>query len=88
MLVDFVALVHLEVFSYPAEGRLKPLTVERFQEVINSMNFKSLDRVVIIRRHKDDRRQALCAERLYDTKAVKLRHLYVQKHDIWRVCGD
>ena len=70
----------------PVECGLKPFVAEGLQQVVGGVCLERPNRVLIVRRHEDDLRQARCPrvsrEQIDHGKAVEFRHLHVEKHDV------
>ena len=64
-------------FDNAMHGLRKQPLVDRLQQVINRMNTKCLDGVLVVSRHEYDGGSAQRIERIHDLKPIRVRHLNV-----------
>src|SRR5262249_22544178 len=67
---------------HPAQRLLKSGVIKRLQQIIERTGFKGTQRVLIVCGHEDHCWRQLVAQHLEHVKAVALRHLHVQKHEV------
>src|ERR1700752_3389212 len=75
---SFATLVNLDLCFDSLPGRIESLVVERFQQVVDRMHFKSAHRILIVSSDEDDVRSLLPLERRQYLEAAELGHLYIQ----------
>src|ERR1700728_3216818 len=61
----------------------KPLLRHRLQQVINSINLKSLNRVLVMCRDEDHLRHLFCSDFSHYREPVHLWHLDIQEDEVW-----
>src|SRR5262249_6121033 len=64
------------------DSLVKALLIERLQQIIQCIYFKSADGVLIIRSHEDNRGYLLWRQRLKHPEPVDSGHLDVEKHKV------
>ena len=72
-----------EVLACVSERGSEPLGAERFEQVIERVDFERGERVFVVRGDEDNGRHVL-AERARECEAIHLRHLDVEKHQVGR----
>ena len=69
-------------FLGPPHRRLQARLAERLEQIVQGVDLKGPDGVLVVGRDKDDGRRV--CQRLDDAKAVQARHLDVQQHQVGR----
>jgi len=69
----------------PTQRLVKTRVVKGLQQVIKSVELKSLQRLLVEGGYKNDRRKPLRFDTLQHSKAIEFRHLYIEKNKIGRV---
>jgi hypothetical protein len=64
------------------DGRDEAFAVEGLEQVVERVDFKRLNGVMVEGRDEDDERQVIRLERVEHGEAVNLRHLHVEQHEI------
>src|SRR5262249_1660169 len=68
------------------QSLVEPLAVERLEQVIERVDFKGAQRILIVGRDEDDHRSLL--DRLQYAEAVEFRNLHIQEEEVWLVSLD
>jgi hypothetical protein len=68
----------------PLEGRLKALPAKRLQQVVERLDVKRADRVLVVGGDEHGRRHPIDANRLDHLEAIHSRHLQIEKHQVRR----
>src|SRR5438034_1090251 len=69
-------------FARMRQRFLETLTVERFQQIINRVHFKGLERVLVVSRHKYHQRHRLARDRRTNLETTEPRHLHIEKNQV------
>ena len=72
----------------PREGLRKAFLRHRLEQVVDGIDFKCLDRVFVMRRDEHHSRHVLCANFLHNRESVHLRHLHIEKNEVWAGLAD
>ena len=78
-----LAVVGFKKFSpRPFDGMMKPSLIKRFEQVIKSVRFKSLDRELIVGGGENGDGHFLGREGAQNLKTIRVRHLDIEKQQI------
>ena len=64
------------------QGTRKARIAERLKQVVESPGFESLQGVLIVSGHENDRRRSVSAEHLEDVEAIVLGHANIEEHQV------
>jgi hypothetical protein len=82
----------LDMTDHPIERGLEPLVRKWLQQIVDGVRLEGAERVLVVRGDEDHRGSgawvALGGERRRDRKAVHLRHLHIQEHQVDRGAGE
>src|SRR5215470_10545067 len=70
------------------EGARKTRVIERFQKIVKSPRLEGTQRILVESCHENDRPRQIIAEHFKHIETVQLRHLHIQKHDVWVPIAD
>src|SRR2546423_1456148 len=84
---------------YAVQGCKEAVLIKRFQQVIERLDLKCTQGILIVCRHKDHDWHLFYPNRLDNAKAIDLRYLNIQKYDLrlelldvtncaLAICGD
>src|SRR5207247_6186985 len=57
----------------------QPIILERLEQIVERVDFKGADGVLIKSGHEDDQRQTVCRQRCENSEPVQAWHLHVEK---------
>src|SRR5215470_20002289 len=70
------------------QGYMKALLGKGFEQIIQGLGVKCLERVAIVGGDEDSQRHALDADGVNHLEAVHLRHLNIEEHEVGVACED
>ena len=88
VLVEGGEVAGLQVAAHAVHGGLQPGGGEGFEEVIEGVDFKGGDGMLVVSGDEDDGGQAGRGQGAQDIEAADLGHLDVQKHEVGAAGAD
>src|SRR5215510_13720188 len=85
---ELAELLLFELCLRPSQGFIKSFIVKWFEQVIERVEFKCPNRILVVCRHKDDDRQLINGKRFEHPEAVQVGHLDVEENESRRVPPD
>src|SRR5690349_8512268 len=80
--IDLRKSALLQVLASALQSELQSALLEWLEQIVQGMDFKSLDRMLVIRRDKDDGRKSLGRQRAEHVEPRDQRHLNVEEHKV------